>query len=526
MARTWSAFSALIAAGLALTGCKDSDSPQRNDVADAAVPEADAAHGPFAGPPPEVVKAAKEWPLANRDYAGTRATFDSRITASTVATLTKAWSFELPGAGTFGAATASALVLDGTVYYVDMQSNVFAIDAATGAKRWEKMYKDDAAGPNGIAVGWGKLFVTSSDNTFVALALDTGAELWKAPIEVPKNGGIGIAPIAYDGLVYLSTEPVNANSQYLGGVNGTLYALDQATGAVVWSFATVQDETLWGMPGQNSGGGAWYPPTIDVERDIMYWGIGNPAPYPGITGYPNGSSRPGANLYTNSVLALSPAKGELAWYHQERQHDLFDLDFQNPPIPVKVTIEGVERRLVIGSGKTGTVVALDANAAGALVWRTPVGKHQNDDLTEIPEAGVVVFPGDLGGVETPLAYAEGMVFVPLVNQGRQVFPTRSGDLDDVGTGELVAIDVATGAIRWQAALAGQTYGSATVVNDLVIVSTADGAIHGFERATGNKVWSYTSSIGINAPITVSGDLMLIPAGAGIGIPALTALRLP
>jgi glucose dehydrogenase len=312
--RTWTATAAAVMISIAGQGCGDDENGTDAGPMDAGAHDSGAAATTIdgggmdaqvasrkLGPPPEVVAAAKEWPNTNRDYAGTRATFDSKIKASNVSTLTQAWAFDLPGGGTFGAATAAPIVLNGVVYYVDMQSNVFAIDATTGKQKWAKMYQAAASGPNGLAVGWGKVFVPSSDHEFVALDINTGNELWKAPIVVPKNGGIGIAPVAYDELVYLSTEPVSTTSSYLGGVNGTFYALDQATGAVVWSFATVEDSSLWGHSDINSGGGAWYPPTIDVERDVMYWGVGNPAPYPGTEQFPSGSIRPGNNLYTSSV---------------------------------------------------------------------------------------------------------------------------------------------------------------------------------------------------------------------------------
>jgi glucose dehydrogenase len=528
---------AVVVGALGMHGCGSSDKPSGvpadatvTGLIDATVTGltdagTDAAAVAKTGAPPEVLKAAKEWPTVNRDYAGTRATFDSTISKATIGSLAPAWTFELPGAGTFGAATASALVLDGVVYYVDMASNVFAIDAATGVKRWSKMYEDSAAGPNGIAVGYGKVFTTSSDKTFVALDATTGQELWMAPIEVPKNGGIGVAPVVYGGLVFLSTEPVNANSQYLGGVNGTLYALDEATGRVVWSFETVADKTLWGHPDVNSGGGAWYPPTIDVAHDVMYWGIGNPAAYPGTADFPNGTSHPGDNLYTNSILALGRADGKYLWHYQERPHDFFDLDFQNPPILVTTQIAGVERHLAVGSGKTGTVVAVDTDDHGKLLWRAVVGKHDNDNLTELPDAGAVVFPGDLGGVETPPAYADGTVYVTLCNQGRQFFPTKSGALDATGTGEVLALDVATGTVKWKKDLPMLMYGSATVVNDLLLTSTADGNLYAFDRASGDQVWTYKVS-GINAPLTVSGNLLIIPAGGGLGTPSLVALKVP
>jgi glucose dehydrogenase len=69
------------------------------------------------------------------------------------------------------------------------------------------------------------------------------------------------------------------------------------------------EEGLWGHPEVNSGGGAWYPPVVDVERGLVYAGIANPAPFPGTEEFPNGSSRPGDNLYTDSIVALDIETG-------------------------------------------------------------------------------------------------------------------------------------------------------------------------------------------------------------------------
>lgn len=488
----------------------------------------DAATGDAAteGAPPEVRDHAGDWPTANHDYAGTRAAKGARIDASNVATLTEAWRFELPSGGLFGAATAEPIVVGDTVYYIDMQNNVFALDLATGAQRWSQEYGTSTSGPNGIAVGWGKLFVTSSERSVSALSADDGHELWTAAIEVPENGGIDIAPSAYDGLVYVSTVPVNATTGYQGNVAGTLYAVDQATGKVVWSFSTIEDAGLWDDPSTNSGGGAWYPPTIDEATGRMFWGTGNPGPYPGIDGAPNGSSRPGDNLYTCSVVALDHASGELAWHYQDRKHDLFDLDFQNSPILAELEIAGKMRAIAIGSGKTGTVAALDRET-GELLWRTPVGKHQNDELSEVPEGGVEVLPGDLGGIETPPAYADGVVYLPIVNWSRFYVPTGSGDQGTDPKGEVTALDAATGDVLWTKELPAPSFGGAVVSNDLVFTSTfPDGVIYALDRKTGDIVYSYTAPLGINAPLVVTGSTLLVAAGTGVGVPSLLALRLP
>jgi len=419
-------------------------------------------------------------------------------------------------------------VLAGRVYYQDQLSNVSVVDATTGVAIWTKPYNTPGGAPNGIAVGYGKVFAASSDKAFVALDGQTGEELWKASIDIPQFGGIGIQPIVYGGLVYLSTVPVNSASAYSGGVNGTLYALDQSNGKIVWSFKTVKDKDLWGNAAVNSGGGAWFPPTIDTQSGDIYWGVGNPAPWPGTPEFPLGSSRPGDNLYTNSVLALDARLGRYRWHFQEAPHDLFDLDFQNPPIVASVRCGREARSLVIGSGKTGTVVALDARRAGKFVWRAAVGRHENDKLQTYGEEGVDVYPGSLGGIIAPIAYADESVYVPTVNWGRHYFPgsAQQGLIGATGTGELIALNAADGSVRWKTNLASTPFGGITVVNDLLFTSTINGLVLVFDRSTGSELWRFQGPNGINAPITVAGDLVLVPFGIGPGVAQIVALKLP
>ena len=107
-----------------------------------------------------------------------------------------------------------------------------------------------------------------------------------------------------------ATVPAKVTGQYLPGGEGILWALNAKTGAPEWSWNQVQD--LWGNPGVNSGGGLWYAPSFDVQGNI-YLGIANPGPIFGTKKYPLGSSRLGPDLYTDSVVKLSPA-GTLLWY--------------------------------------------------------------------------------------------------------------------------------------------------------------------------------------------------------------------
>ena len=467
--------------------------------------------------PPEMAKYADEWPAANRDYANTRATEDSAINSQNIQTLGVAWTFALTGFSEWGAAATNPLILNNIVYLQDLKSNVFAIDLVTGKLLWEKDYNLDNFGPNGPAVGWDKLFITKGHYEVAALNLKNGEELWSTRLSDKTNVGIDIQLTAYNNMVYVSTVPGSTNADfYTGGGYGVIHALDQKTGKVMWKFNTVDSENIWGNPTVNSGSGAWYPPAIDTDTRITYWGTGNPAPAPGTEAYPSGSSRPGPNLCSDSILALDSVTGKLLWYKQVKPHDLFDLDFQSSPILTIAKINDKPTKIVIGSGKLGKVYAFDRKS-GEIYWQTPVGQHQNDELTELPAGITTVLPGPEGGVLTPMACADGILYVPVINESGDFTPTgfvESTDESDHGTGELVAIDISTGDIIWSESFDSMAVGAATVVNDLVFTSTLDGMIYALDKTTGEEVWSYQAPGGINGWPAVSGDYIIFPVGLG------------
>ena len=164
-------------------------------------------------------------------------------------------------------------------------------------------------GPNGVAVAYGYVYAATGD-TSVAFALDakTGKEVWAAKLSNNNFECIDMAPTVYNNTVYISTNPNNVTyGNYRGGARGILWALDAATGVTLWSFDTSTDN-LWGNPRINSGAGLWYPPSVD-EQGNLYFGTGNPGPYPGNAQYPNGTSRPGPNDYADSMVSLDLATG-------------------------------------------------------------------------------------------------------------------------------------------------------------------------------------------------------------------------
>jgi len=473
--------------------------------------------------PPEVTQYAANWPLPNKDYANSRATTDSTINSSDVNTLGVAWSSPISGVGVFGAASTMPIIMGNTVYYQDTKNNIYALDITTGKILWEKKYDTPNIGPNGLAIGWGKIFAQADPYDMVALDMN-GNELWRTNISQLNTIGIDMQPTVYNGQVLISTVPgVGVTNYYVGGAYGTCYALDEQTGKVTWSWLTVDSTSLWGNAAVNSGGGCWYPPAVDQKTGMTFWGIGNPAPYPGTAAYPNGSSHPGADLYTDSMVALA-ANGNLQWYNQVLSHDIMDHDFEISPILATANIGGTATDIVIGAGKLGKVVAFNRQT-GNQIWNVAVGTHQNDTLTTLPAGNTVVFPGTFGGVESPMAYANGIVYVPVVNLSSTMTPsTDTSDSFSNGTGELVALDVNTGNILWDNKLPALDVGGATVVNDLVFTAGFNGQIYAFNAKTGAQVWTYQAPGIINSWPSVSGDTIIWPVSSG-PIPSILAFKL-
>jgi hypothetical protein len=109
------------------------------------------------------------WPQANYDYANTRDAAASLISPQNVNKLGVAWNFQVAGVSLYGALATSPIVVNGTVYLQDLQSNVYAIDLQSGNLKWEKLYNASSVGPNGVAAEGGKVFVESSMQTIAAL---------------------------------------------------------------------------------------------------------------------------------------------------------------------------------------------------------------------------------------------------------------------------------------------------------------------------------------------------------------------
>ena len=447
-------------------------------------------------------KDAASWPAPNGDAANHRRATGS-IDAASVNHLGVAW--RVPLAATYA---ATPIVLDGVVYAQDLMSNVYAIDLQSGRLRWRRDYQEVDIGPNGVSVVNGRVFGATASRAF-ALDAETGGQLWTTTLARHPGDAIDMAPGYRDGTVYVSTVAASI------GAVGTLWALDADTGRPRWRWRQVPED-LWGHDDINSGGGLWHPPAFD-EAGAVYVSTGNPLPFPGVDGWPWGTSRPGANRWTSSIAKLDPDSGRVLWAHQVLPHDIYDWDLQGP-----VILDRVDGRLLaLTAGKMGIVYAFDADS-GRLRWQRSVGLHNGHDRDnllvlrgKLPfTRPTKVLPGWWGGVETQMASDGRTLYVPVNDlatvyddDGTRLTPPDPAD----GTGRMVALDIASGRVLWDHRLPRSPYGAATISNDLVFTTTYDGIVWALARMDGAVVWRMRLRAGSNAPVVVAGDTLIAAA---------------
>jgi outer membrane protein assembly factor BamB/predicted lipoprotein with Yx(FWY)xxD motif len=486
---------------------------------------------PPAAPPSAV---STTWSLPGADLQNTR-DVGGPINASNVSTLGVAWTDPISASGQFGGYATTPVVSGGVMYTQDLDSNVEAINLQSGKVLWTTKYNSPDEGPNGVTVTDGTVYGTTETSAF-ALQASTGKQVWIKKLTRNSHEGIDMPPGYHDGTVYVSTIPGNTSNFYAGNGQAILWALDASTGATRWKWDEVPTN-LWSSAHTdiNSGGGQWYPPTFDNQGNL-YLGIANPAPFPGTAQYPWGSSRPGPDLYTDSIVKLDASTGKLLWYYQLTPHDIYDWDMENSPI--LATANG--QQLVIDGGKAGILVAVNAQT-GKLVWTRSVGVHDghdNDHLyaedgqTSKLRTREVIEPGDLGGIESELASNGSTVFaavnnLPVTYTGPALADIKFSTPVNKGTGDLVAVNDATGKVEWDAKLPSSPYGGATLANNVVFTTTFNGTLYAFNASTGAELWHTGLSSETNAPVAVVGDTVLtgasFPSPSGHGL--IVAYRL-
>jgi alcohol dehydrogenase (cytochrome c) len=463
-----------------------------------------------------------QWLTYSGSLNGMRFTPLAQITAANVNRLRLKWVRQLATEATITEATP--LVINGVMYFSEPVNNVVALDVRTGALLWRVERELPADLPvccgrvnRGLAARGGALFLGTLDGHLLALDASTGNTLWDATVADPSKGySITVAPLAFRDSVVVGI----SGGEY--GIRGFLAAYDVHSGKQQWKFYTIPAP---GEPGHESwqndawrtgGGPTWVTGSYDPEHDLLYWGVGNPAP-----DY-QGAVRPGDNLYTDSVIALHAASGRLAWHFQFTPHDEHDWDSNQTPILTDLVVRGTKRQVICWANRNGFYYVLDrvtgefltATAFSKLNWASGTDSRGRPILTDsgqVTMGGALTYPG-VGGATNwqPPAFNPklGSIFIPAneqgsvftktakdeVERGQQGLYVGSGAANSTGIIPFVrSLDAATGKRRWEYASPLITRGAGGFTGLLatgggLVFGASGGTIFALDAASGKERW--------------------------------------
>jgi quinohemoprotein ethanol dehydrogenase len=520
--------------------------------------------------------AGKEWLTNGGDWSNSRYSTLTQINRTNVKNLKGAWVTHLgSGLGAKYSLEGTPIVKDGVMYIASGNDDVFALDAKTGALIWEHRSGIDQNintvccgwDNRGLAIGDGKVFLGYLDGNVVALDIKTGKEIWKTQIGRWQDGyTITSAPLYHNGVVYSGISGGDRSAR------GFLAALDAKTGKENWRFWTVPSpgefgSDTWPKPDDPDpkranavkvgGASIWQTPAIDPELGLIYFSTGNPGPEAGGMG----RDRPGDNLFSSSIVALTLA-GKYAWHFQQVHHDLWDFDCPSPVVLFDQIYDGKMRKGIAEACKTGWIYILDRTNGKPLIGidekpvevdervaSAPTQPHPRGDavMPQCPQAlepwvtkcifGVIydqpilMSPGGNGGVNwAPMAYSPRTGYFYATAADRPQSRILRGTGKTVGPaigatygGTLTAVDSRTNKIAWQKRLPysiGQGSGALATASDLIFHGEPDGKLQVYDAKTGELLWEWQTGAGADAPaITyeIDGTQYVAIAAGGVSI---------
>ena len=487
----------------------------------------------------------EEWLTHARTYDGWRYSPLSEIAAGNVGKLRLLWAHQL--ATNDPIVEATPLVAGGAMFVSEPPSGLVALDARTGKALWHfgrdlPLNVSLCCGRvnRGVALLGNTVFLGTLDAHLVALDASNGATRWETRVaDVGDGYSITVAPLAVGDLVIVGV----SGGEF--GIRGFLAAYAADTGRQVWRFNTVPGpgepgHESWGGDSWKTGGGpTWVTGAYDAELDLVYWGVGNPAPiYSGV-------DRDGDNLYTNSVIAVARKTGKLAWHFQFSPHDEHDWDSNQTPLLTDLTVAGAKRKVISWANRNGFYYVLD-RATGEFLVGTPFVKQtwaRGLDAKGRPilaeggrptRKGALVYPGVAGGANWQSAAFHpglGSIFIP-ATEGSSIFTTSPPEKHQPGavfvasgstTTEyepmVKALDATTGEKRWEyrpprTRGVGGRSGLLTTAGDLVF-GACEGQLFALDARTGAELWRVgLGGITSAAPISFSidGHQMIAIAG--------------
>jgi polyvinyl alcohol dehydrogenase (cytochrome) len=461
---------------------------------------------------------------------------ESTISNQNVGNLNVKWA----NAG--GDVSATPSVSDGVVYYPDYSGNLYAVDATTGAVIWQDILGSFFTSADGLTgtvfsrttptIDGNVLYVGLQNNGWLlAISRNNGKLLWKSQLDTHPAAIITQSPADYNGVLYVGMSSMEEYLASFPGYNcctfrGSLSAVDEKTGNVLWKTYTVPDNG--GNPGGYSGAAVWgSTPVVDPSRKLVYITTGNNYTVPDSVA--NGTTSLDPNDYVDAILAVDINTHQVVWAqpHLGLTADTFnaacfysepgtgncpdpagpDYDFGQGVMEVSRTVNGKVQDLVIAGQKSGKLWALDAdtgqvawmydtgvgylvggmefgsatdgktvyfaNAYGGFWGAVDIASGQLKWKTYDPNLpGPAYYANDVGGI----SYANGVVYVGSLGGGTNLTPSSP---------TMFALDANTGKILWQYASGSSVAGSPAIVNGVIYWGSGYGRL-GQGVAAGTK----------------------------------------
>ncbi|GAB4034325.1 outer membrane protein assembly factor BamB family protein [Spirosoma gilvum] len=510
--------------------------------------------------------AATDWPEYNGGPDRNHFSPLTQLNPGNVAGLKVAWEYASGGVDTLKNNTqiqCNPLIIDGVLYGVSAGSQAFALDAATGRELWKTAFTDDTFAMNSRGVTYwtdgreARIFFAYGSLLY---ALD--ARTGKPVTSFGQGGKInlkeGLARPGADDYVVSNTPGViyknllimgHRVSEVAPALPGDIRAYDLRTGRIVWTFHTIPHPgeygaDTWPKDGYRNFGGAnnWMGMAIDRQRGIVYVPTGTAA----FDLY--GSTRPGQNLFGNSLIALDATTGKRLWHFQTIHHDIWDRDIPAPPNLFTVVHDGKKVDVVSVLSKQGFLFVFDrvtgkplfpieerpmpaSNVPGEKAWPTQPIPLKPAPFTRqsFSESDINDFVADRDTIMAQLRrWQKGKEFIPLpLSPNRTVFfPGTDGGAQWGGAAvdEAGIMYVPSKQIPVTMGLVPTPSGPARVVERTgsQLYQTHCSACHGQNRE-GSHDGSYPALISIAQKRNETSVAQVLAKGQGM-MPAFTSLK--
>lgn len=439
---------------------------------------------------------AEDWPKYGRDLGNSAHSAEFTLGSTNIASLQSRWTFQTNGE--VSTTPAVATVNGKSMLFIGSWTGVFyALDAVTGQQIWT--FTVDYVGGRCVQTGpWCRIgssaavdvatnmvYFGSYSGYLYALDAATGQLVWKAQVGDSLAGyEVWASPAIYNGMVFIGVSS-HGDAPCLPG--GSVNAYNALTGQLVWTFNTIDQNTCPGG-GTCVGGSIWSSLAIDDVNGIVYAGTGNP----GSTCQPPTQN---AGLYPDSVLALNANTGELLNYFQAIANDQNDKDFGSSPI---LHVSGTVNQCVSPTARPTLHYWLTEPSKNGYVYtlgRGPNGLTGTEQENFAHISGFIGTPGFVPAILTKSCDNNGHKIISYTNI---VYAPGSGGAvwlyQQLGDGVMT--------LR-KSTPSGQGFlGAPAVVNDIALVGGTDGNLYAVDY-NGNALVSFPFGSSIYGGIAIS-----------------------